>query len=511
MKKIRYILVLVFSLIFAVSCDNFEGINTNPNSTDKVAPNMLATQTLKDTYRFWNVNAADFLSGNLFNHHLIQTNNENPGQYYWSYWPWGSFDAYTRLTDLRYMVQFAEGSSNESSYQGLALFLKAWYGFKATLSMGDVPYSEVGLYYEGNVRPKYDKQSDVFAEILTDLEQAAGYFGEGQPFDGDIMFGGDALKWQKLCNAMQLKVIQTMSKNATSDQKARFAQIVSSGPLMQSNNDNYKLVYSATGNSDEAFPFYQNGVQFREYASLSKLTVDALKSMQDHRLFYFADPAQKKLDEGLTESDFDAYVGGLSSLPNTVLQPNGLAGEYSLVNNRYTQFMDNDPMLIFTYSEQCFIIAEAVEEGWVSGNAQMYYENGVKAQLAYYMNLPHTAEYVHGMAIDQTYIDNYFTGNAAYATGGSKTDRLHQIWVQRWLIDFFQGNGGNYEQFLRTGYPVYPMDPATNLNNDNKNVYPKRWYYPTSEQSTNPDNLNKAINDQFGGNDATDQVPWYLK
>ena len=38
-----------------------------------------------------------------------------------------------------------------------------------------------------------------------------------------------------------------------------------------------------------------------------------------------------------------------------------------------------DPMLKFTYAEQCFIIAEAVEEGWVSGNAQDYYENGVKA------------------------------------------------------------------------------------------------------------------------------------
>jgi hypothetical protein len=278
---------------------------------------------------------------------------------------------------------------------------------------------------------------------------------------------------------------------------------------MEGNDDNFKLSYSTNANA--VFPFYQNGEQFREYASLSKLTVDNLKNLNDRRLFYFADPAQKQIDAGLTESDYDAYVGGLSSLPNGVLQPNGLAGEYSLVNYRYTQFMDNDPMLIFTYSEQCFIIAEAIEEGWVSGNAQQYYENGVKAQLEYYMNLPHTADYVHGMAIDQSYIDNYFTGAAAYATGGSKTDRLHQIWIQRWLIDFFQGNGGNYPQFLRTGYPVYPLDPTTDLNPDSKTVYPKRWMYPTSEQANNPDNYKKAIDEQFGGNDATDQVPWYLK
>lgn len=510
MKKIKYIIILIISLTITFSCNNFEEINTNPNATNQVSPGMLATQVLKDTYRFWNVNAADFLSGNLFNHHLIQTNNENPGQYYYYYWPWGSFDSYLKLTDLSYMVQFAEGSTYEPSYKGLQLFLKAWYGFNATLNMGDVPYSEAGMgLSDGNFRPVYDKQADVFAEILTDLQQAATYFGEGQSFDGDIMFGGNALKWQKLCNAMQLKVIQTISKHVTADQKARFAQIVSSGPLMAGNDDNFKLSYSTNANA--VFPFYQNGVQYRSYASLSKLTVDNLKNLKDRRLFYFADPAQKQIDAGLTETDFDAYVGGLSSLPNSVLQPNGLAGEYSLVNNRYTQFMDLDPMLIFTYSEQCFIIAEAIEEGWVSGNAQTYYENGVKAQLSYYMGLPHTAGFVHGMAITQAYIDGYFTGEAAYKTSGTKTDRLQQIWIQRWLIDFFQGNGGNYSQFLRTGFPVYPLDPTTNMNPDSKTTYPQRMMYPTTEQANNPDNYNEAINSQFGGNDATNQVPWYLK
>ena len=509
MKRLFYILSALI-LFIAVSCDNFEDINTDPNATNEVSPGLIATQILKDTYRFWNVNAADFLSGNLFNKHLIQINNENPGQYYWAHWPWGSFNSYLRLTDLKYMAEFAEGSEFAPSYKGLELFLKAWYGFQMTLDMGDIPYSEAGLgEYDGIFQPVYDKQADVFAFILEDFKKAEALFAEGKDFDGDIMYGGDASKWQRLCNAMQLKVIQTMSKKATADQKSRFASIVNSGALMTGNEDNFALEYST--NSNAIHPFYNNGTEFRQYASLSKLTVDALKKFNDRRLFYFADPAQKKIDEGLNESDFEAYVGGLSSLPNTILQPNGLNGEYSYVNKRYTLYMDNDPMLIFTYSEQCFIIAEAIEEGWLSGDAQTYYKNGVKAQLTYYMNLPHTAEHVHGMAIDQTYIDNYFTGEAAYKTGGSKQERLQQIWIQRWLIDFFQGNGGNYPQFLRTGYPEYPLDPNTNLNPDSKTVYPKRWYYPTSEQSTNQENYLKAIDNQFGGNDATDEVPWYLK
>ncbi|MEQ9219189.1 MAG: SusD/RagB family nutrient-binding outer membrane lipoprotein [Cyclobacteriaceae bacterium] len=509
MKKIRIIIVTLTSFTVLFSCTDLEEINTDPNKTNEVAPGMLATQVLKDTYRFWNVNAADFLSGNLFNKHVISAYSENPGQYYWAYWPWGSFNSFVRLTDLDYMVQFAEGSAYEPSYRGLALFLKAWYGFENTLEMGDIPYSEAGLGREGNYQPKYDMQEEVFQYILDDLAEAEAYFAQGVEFDGDIMFGGDPRKWQKLCNVMQLKVIQTMSKKVSNDHISRFAAILNAGNLMTGNGDNFKLEYSTNANA--VFPFYQNGTTFYPNTVLSELTVNSLKNLNDRRLFYFADPAQVQITNGFIESDFDAYIGGLSSLPFSTIQANTVAGEYSLINYRYTQFMDNDPMLYVTYSEQCFIIAEAIEEGWVSGDAQEYYEEGVEAQLEYYMNLPNTAGNVHGMEIDQTYIENYFTGEAAYKTSGTKEDRLHQIWTQRWLIDFFQGNGGNYEQFLRTGWPIYPLDPSTSMNNDNTSVYPKRWMYPTSEQSTNPDNYLRAINDQYEGNDATDRVPWYLE
>jgi hypothetical protein len=484
-------------------------MNTDPDATTEVTPSMLATQILKDEFRFWNPNASDFTSGNLFNKHIAMLEtNPNPYQYYYSYWPYGSFGDYTNLTDLAFMVQFAGGTQYESSYKGLQLFLKAWYGFHMTTDMGDVPYSEAGLADEGITQPAYDKQEDVFVQILADLNQAEAYFAEGVDFDGDIMFDGDVSKWQKLCNVLQLKVIQTISKKATSAQKARFAAIVNAGNLMESNDDNFELVYTTYANATH--PMY-NGEARRIYTAISKLAVDALKNFNDRRLFYFADPAQAQIDDGMSESDYDAYVGALTSMSAETLALNGLAGEYSLVNERYVLFMDGDPMLYMTYSEQCFILAEAVEEGWISGNAQEYYQNGVKAILAYYMNLSNTSGYVHGMAINQSYIDSYFTGDAAYATGGSKEDRLHQIWMQRWLLDFFQGNGGNYPQFLRTGYPEYPLDSSTSLNPDDQTVYPQRWMYPTSELDNNEENYQNAIDEQYNGYDGINKTPWYLQ
>ena len=505
MKKLKYIFLGVFILTIANSCSKFEDINTNPNKPETVQPEMLATTVLNRTFEFWNPNPSDFSSGNLFNKHIVRLEtNPNPYQYYYSYYPYGSW-GYFHLTNLKRMVENSAGSTMESSYRGLALFMKAYYGYSATIQMGDVPYSQAGMAEEGIARPVYDKQADVFVSVLNDLKAAEALFATGINFNGDIMFGGDVTKWRKLCNAMQLKVLQTMSKKITTAQKARFAEIVTANNLMTSNTDNFKLVY--TDNTNASHPFFQ-GESNRTYMAVSNLVVDYLKNItiEDCSILLI-----KQQQVPYPDNNFNAYVGAPTEIAADVLALNNQAGMYSLVNLRYTKFRTNDPMLIFTYSEQCFIIAEAIEEGWVTGlNAQTYYENGVKAMLSYYKDLPSTqTPYVHSMAITQAYIDAYFTGNAVYAT--TKADRLVQILTQRWLIDFFQGNGGNYPQFLRTGLPVYPLNPATSMNPDDVTKYPKRWKYPTSEITTNPDNYLNAVQTQFGGYDGINEVPWYLQ
>lgn len=511
MKKVYNILLVILTFSVISSCSKFDELNTDPNVPTTVTPDLLTTQLLKDSYRFWNVNPTDFGTGNLWaKHTVIMETNPNPYQYYYSYYPYGSFGSWQKLTNLKRIVEMATGNPTESSYKGFALFMKAWYGFYMTIDMGDIPYSEAGLAEEGNTKPKYDKQADVFVQILNDLKQAETYFAEGKTFGGDFMFNGDPIKWRRLANAMQLKVIQTISKKVTAEQKARFAAIVSAGNLL-TEPDNFQLVYS--DNTNASHPFF-NGENRRILIAPSDLVVDYLKATKDRRLFYFAEPAATQISAGKTESDFDAYVGGPTTLSADQLAINRTAGKYSLLNKRYVNIRACDPMLQFTFAEQCFILAEAVEEGWISGSAQTYYETGVKAILKYYMNLTTAApaSYLHGMQITQSYIDGYFTGEAAYKTGGAKADRMKQIITQRWLLDFFQGNQlFSYKTFLRTGYPQFPLDPNTSMNPEDKNVAPKRWMYPTNELTTNEENYNKAVQEQFGGFDGINKVPWWLQ
>lgn len=514
MKRLTYILFAIVISIIVSSCKKFDSFNTNPDAPSTVTPGMLATGVLREAFKFWNPNPADFSTSNLWLHHTANANGTpNPSEYFYSYYPYVGFGAFRNLTNMKRMVEFAKGNPGETSYQGLALFMKAYFGFGMTLSLGDIPYSEAGKAEEGITKPKYDKQADVLAAILVDLQAAEHLFAAGKNFDGDIMFGGDPMKWRKLCNTMQLKVLQTMSKKITTAQKSRFAEIVAAGNLMTDNTDNLKLTYT-TGDG-ASYPFWSGETQ-RNYVVLSELTINSLKTFNDRRLFYFADPAPYLMTAAggsKTENDPAAYQGALTSLNAGTIAINAQAGKYSYVNLRYTKDKIGDPMLILSYSEQCFIIAESIEEGWIPGGAaaaKTYYENGVNEILKYYMALPITAN--HGMPITQPYINNYFTGAAAYQMAGTKTDRLHQIWIQRWLLDFFQGNAmNNYPQILRTGYPVLPLDPATNMNPDDKTLYPKRWKYETGEQATNPVNYKQAIDSQYGGYDGINGIPWYLQ
>ncbi len=510
MKKIHYILLATVSLTIASSCKKFDELNTNPDVPTSVSPDLLATSILKSTYRFFNPNPTDWATHQLWAKHCTNLqNNPNPYQYYSSFFPYGSFSG--NFTALKRMVEFAAGNPALPSYEGLALFLKASYGFSATLDMGDIPYSEAGMAEEGITQPKYDKQADVFESVLNDLKAAELKFAQGINFTGDIMLGGNAAKWRRLCNAMQLRVINTISKKATAAQKARFAEIVAAGNLMTGNADNYQLAYQ--DNTNATYPFY-NGESMRINLAVSKLMVDELKKVNDRRLFYFAEPAAYKITGGLTESDFDAYEGAPSELAPNLLSLNNAGGKYSLVNKRYASAVSRigDPRIFFTYAEQCFIIAEAIEEGWVPGTAQTFYENGVKAMLDYYRTLSTVIQAnLHGMAITTTYINSYFTGEAAYKTAGTKTDRLQQVWMQRYFIDFFQAGGMAYRTFQRTGYPVFPLDPATSLNSGAPTEVPKRNKYPTNEITTNPVNYKKAIDDQFGGFDDVNQTPWWLQ
>ena len=286
--------------------------------------------------------------------------------------------------------------------------------------------------------------------------------------------------------------------------KSRFAEIVSAGHLIESTSDFFGLVYS----SINKHPLYSTNDLFTSKTIPSSLLIDNLKSLNDRRMYYYAEPSAEQIMAGKTADDPDAYVGVDVAMDYATMNAEHSAGKFSLINLRYLQEEAPEPRMLLTYAEQELILAEARINGWItSGTAKGYYEAGVKSALSAIMATKDS--YAHGMAIDQPYIDGYFVGEAAFKS--TTDDQLEQIWMQRYILNFFQDAETSFFEYRRTAYPVFPINPETSLNDNNKDGIPMRWLYPSSETNYNRENLIEALNSQYDGYDEINKLMWVLK
>lgn len=507
MKKLyKYIgILLIVPLLF--SCNSFEDINTNPDTTTTVSASMLCTNVVLSVAKFGGRDAKAFITQMALPKYVGYANE---GQMDEQYNKIGSsdFGAMTILPNIDKMVEYATGSVTESSYRGVAKFARAFMFYKLTMEMGDIPYSEADQGATGNYKPKYDSQEQILISILDELKEADQYFANGVTFNGDpTPYNGDPAKWRAATNAFALKVLMSLSNKAdvsSLNVKSRFAAIVSAGNLITGTSNYFGLVYS----SINKHPLYSTNDLFTSKTIPSSLLIDNLKLLNDRRMYYYADPAAAQTMAGKTESDPDAYVGVDVSMDYATMNAQHSAGTFSLINKRYLQEEASEPRMLLTYAEQELILAEARVRGWITtGNAKDYYEAGVKSALQELMATK--ASYAHTMAIDQAYIDGYFNGEAAFKS--NTDDQLKQIWMQRYILNFMQDGETTFFEYRRNAYPVFPINPATSLNENNKNGVPMRWLYPSSETNYNRENLIEALNRQFDGYDEINKLMWVLK
>ena len=511
MKKINKYLyragLSLLSLFLLLGCNNFEEINTNPDDTTTVSASLLATNVILGFTKFGGRDGKSLIADNALPKYVGYANEGQMDQQYNKIGS-GYFDAMTILPNIQKMIEYAQGGVMEDSYRGVGAFAKAYTFYILTMEMGDIPYSEAGLGADGIYKVKYDTQEQVLKGVLDELQAADQYFAKGRTFDGDpTPFKGDPAKWRKAVNAFALKVLMTVGKKETIDGinlKTRFAEIVSAGNIMDASTGYYGLMYS----SKNKHPLSGTNDLFTSRTILSSLLVNHLKMLNDRRLFYYGEPAGAKITEGLTPSDTAAYVGVDVDIEYAVMNSGHSSNLYSLLNKRYLQQEACEPLRVITFAEQQLILAEAVLKGWITGEAKAYYESGVKAALTDVMTQA-TASYAHEMPVTADYIAGYFTGEAAFKT--TAAEQLKQIWMQRYILQFMQDAETSFFEYRRNTYPVFPINPATSLNENNRNGIPMRWLYPGAEANYNRQNLEEALNRQYDGYDEINKIMWVLK
>ena len=499
MKKLFSILIVAAGLSLVTGCKKFnEEMNTDPNVPTSASNAQLLTYAINQL-----PGIIEAPTGMLYTQQWAEKPYTDASRYIAV-----NFDFYTiysgALQNLQTIIATKEFNVNEGSkgnQLAVSRILRAYFFWHMTDRWGDIPYSEA-LKGKDNFTPKYDKQQDVYTDLMKELKEAAAQIDNGNSVGGDILYNGDMDSWKKFANSMRLLMALRLSKIDPAKGKTEFADAAGAG-VISSNEENAVYVHLAQ-EANENYWYYVVNVQGRPWYWASKTLVDYMKPLNDPRLKIFADPTP------------------VGSTYNGV--PYGLDGNaIGTISSQTVSFLgvhvrtQNAPTYIITYAQVLLALAEGAKIGWIPGGdayAATQYNAAIEASVrqwnrntfkAYNDDLDQQVEKIQYDPEDEGDI----TGLAAYLAEPSvvynPATALQQIGYQRWVHLFMNGYEA-WAEWRRTGYPV--LTPAPNNNNI---PIPRRQAYPSSEPNINPENYKSAVSGQPGLNgkdDLTGRVWW---
>lgn len=527
----KYIIAIAITGILASGCQKkFSDLEDNPNQPTQVTPGLLFNGVVNSMYRApWS---------------LVQRWNQfsccNYNYYGNQEYNWGAVSlSYTTLKNVVQMEGEAtrQGLPAVNPYSALGKFFRAFFFYEMTMLVGDLPMTDA-LQSTANYTPVYNSQKDIFKQALVWLDEANTELKQliaagDNNLTGDIYYSNNLGKWRKAVNAFKLRVLISLSKkdaDAELQVKQKFAAVLNDAtlyPLFAGNEDNMMYTFNAQFNKYPVNPD-NYGFDATRY-NMSSTCLNTLAGLNDPRTFLIAEPAGKKLKDGVSPTSYAAFVGAspaqdladMSTKAGIDNGPGYLPGEYSFYNRKrfYTGYTA-EPCIQIGYPEMCFNIAEAINRGWATGNAEDWYKNGIKAIHGFYgiQNGANTVYFFKaggspGNAADyNSYTINFdwdtYYVQPAVQYSGNNSNGLSQILTQKYLA-FFQNSGWEaYFNWRRTAVPAFAQGGS---GTGNSGVIPKRFQYPGSERTTNGTNLAAALQSQYGGNDNINAAMWVIQ
>ncbi|SOE20554.1 Starch-binding associating with outer membrane [Spirosomataceae bacterium TFI 002] len=476
MKNIAYIFFAY--LVLGVSCTgDFAKLNENPNAPQQVDPQFLLTNVISEA-----ANRSSYEQGFRLANYLSQfaasVEFERIDRYemgsnsgYWTV-------IYRMLSDLRSVKEL---SGNNEAYKAVASIMESYLYSQLTDMWGDVPYLEAVKALDDQFTPKYDSQKEIYTNpetgILAVLKKSAATLETtNDAIRGDVMFNNDLSKWVRFANSLRFRYLLRISNKISdfSEMKA----LANSGKLINSNSQNAEVKYlSAAPNQ---WPMSQASLGLYQEHRMTKTVEATLKSWNDPRMKVLYKPTQQSITEGAP-----AYVGLENGQDRETISAKGInLNNVSLFGAMFRDVPDGVSAQFISYAEVQFALAEAAKRGFIEGNAEQFYNNGVAASFEYYK-----------VALPSDYFEN-----PAVALDGSND--LTKILTQKWLALINVGHEAWFE-IRRTGIPAIKAGPD-NLNND---MLPVRYLYPESEQATNSANYKSSLAIQ-GPDDINTKVWW---
>ena len=503
MKNFKSLMLIPALLLVVAACDetDLQKINENPNEPENVNPGVLLTDATRSSMN--SMVTESFLLANNIAQLSAKTLRSEVDVYNWNAFSTLWQNQYRALTDLEDAEIKAAAEGNEAT-EGAAVVLQSWIYYTLTMAYGDIPYTEaIGGISNDNFTPAYDTQEDIFNSangLLAELQRAANLLANTNgDVEGDLIYNGDAAQWEKLANALQLRILLHLDNKQ--DVSAQM-QAVLTKPLMTGNADNATLEYlGAFPNDFPLFPLKQGDF---DAVVMSEQSVNVMKNYNDPRLGRYARP--DNIDSLRTSDDTAAiYTGAENGAEGSCNKGGSRLGQRYYDYPSHPTTDDRANGIIMTYTEQELIIAEAAQKGIAGSNPGTHYRNAIEAAMGYYnVNV--------GVFGWNDFNDFYTNSGVAF------NNDLNQIWEQKWLATYFHGMEPFFEVRRMTwevnntngfdiGQVPFLTAPCQNVNSD---VLPVRFLYPGEEQTLNSENYDKAVSD-LGGSNSQNAAIWIVE
>jgi hypothetical protein len=401
------------------------------------------------------------------------------------------------------LVKFTEGKEQYKNLHQIGRIMRAMILQRISDLYGDVPYFDAGLGYYNNVYfPKYDKQQDIYTDLLKEIEGAVTKLDPAADKPSGDAFYGDKPdqieKWKKFGYTLLLRAGMRLSKIDPALAQATVTKVI--GKTMQSNDDNAFLKHDESGGRPTVNRNFQvlQGQPEADYVKWSRTLIDFLKTNNDPRLSVIAELANgdktAALQKGMPNGyDLSGVAGrDISSAPGYT----GI-GNYSKPSSYLNKL--NAPTFILTYAESELLLADAAARFSIAGlTAATSYNNGVKAAITY------MAPYDPAAAINPGAADTYLLAHPYIPANGLTMINTQYFALTSTMMDFYEG----WSNWRRTGIPA--LTPVVYPGNATGGTIPRRLPYPLAEANTNPTNY-KAAHDAVPGGDLLSGRVWWDK
>lgn len=462
--------MLAFVAFAHTSCEDVTELNIDPNNPTLVPASNLITQAQFSLYNLLHGRGLNAEWGMLMTQQWAQTEYASDSRYEADAnsfnGTWGTFytGVLAELKSARSLIVANENIPGPIKANQLAIvdIIIADAFQQMTDMWGDIPYSEAISTDFPN--PKYDSQEEIYDGLLSSVDGALASMDVSSASftSGDIIFNGNVSSWKKAGASILMRMAMRIS-NVDEAKARQYITKAASYGVITSNTENAIFNFDSSDPTLSNPLWNDNVIGNRDDFAVSELLVNALQG--DPRLAVFARPnaegAIRGMPYGLTDAASFA-LSAITSRPGTRVRS------------------ANAPHVIIDAAEVAFMTAEAVQRGFLQGDAAAAYANGVTASMNYW-----------GIS---TGIDGYLEANPYNAASWKES-----VGRQKWIAFFMNGVQG-WAEHRRLDYPVLTVPAAAVIQ-----TIPKRLPYPISEDTNNGSAL-RAITTDI--NDMTTKVWW---